>query len=282
MLYGINMDEQNKGIGYSDSDVAKLAGADSVPNESETQDDMFEDLYVPGSTQEETPATEAPATEGWATGEGTTEGADNASTEETVPEWEPTTEGSEGWITEGVADDDDLPPEVRALLDSIGSADSAQNDAQQNVDEAIGWGNVEEIRKAYEDLKVVTEDKDRQIQQLLKQVASERANSDRLLDENLLQQTNNREMQVMADTIADNPALKDIIVYMRNPDDERSQARLKDAVTRLFEEVTWTSVSDLIENRKRNEKMEMGEWAYDTTGTTPETNNLGGMLEDLS
>lgn len=87
-------------------------------------------------------------------------------------------------------------------------------------------------------MKVATEDKDRQIQQLLKQVASERANSDRLLDENLLQQTNNREMQVMADTIADNPALKDIIVYMRNPDDERSQARLKDAVTRLFEEVT--------------------------------------------
>ena len=58
------MDEQNKGIGYSDSDVAKLAGADSVPTESGTQDDMFEDLYVPGSTQEETPATEAPATEG--------------------------------------------------------------------------------------------------------------------------------------------------------------------------------------------------------------------------
>lgn len=276
------MDEQNKGIGYSDSDVAKLAGADSVPTESETQDDMFEDLYVPGSTQEETPATEAPATEGWEAGEGTTEGAENASTEGTATEWEPTTEGSEGWITEGLTDDDDLPPEVRALLDSIGSADSTQNDAQQNVDEAISWGNVEEIRKAYEDLKVATEDKDRQIQQLLKQVASERANSDRLLDENLLQQTNNREMQVMADTIADNPALKDIIVYMRNPDDERSQARLKDAVTRLFEEVTWTSVSDLIENRKRNEKMEMGEWAYDTTGTTPETNNLGGMLEDLS
>lgn len=282
MLYGINMDEQNKGIGYSDSDVAKLAGADSVPTESGTQDDMFEDLYVPGSTQEETPATEAPATEGWEAGEGTTEGAENASTEGTATEWEPTTEGSEGWITEGLADDDELPPEVRALLDSIGSADSTQNDAQQNVDEAISWGNVEEIRKAYEDLKVATEDKDRQIQQLLKQVASERANSDRLLDENLLQQTNNREMQVMADTIADNPALKDIIVYMRNPDDERSQARLKDAVTRLFEEVTWTSVSDLIENRKRNEKMEMGEWAYDTTGTTPETNNLGGMLEDLS
>lgn len=282
MLYGINMDEQNKGIGYSDSDVAKLAGADSVPTESETQDDMFEDLYVPGSTQEETPATEAPATEGWEAGEGTTEGAENASTEGTATEWEPATEGSEGWITEGLTDDDELPPEVRALLDSIGSADSTQNDAQQNVDEAISWGNVEEIRKAYEDLKVATEDKDRQIQQLLKQVASERANSDRLLDENLLQQTNNREMQVMADTIADNPALKDIIVYMRNPDDERSQARLKDAVTRLFEEVTWTSVSDLIENRKRNEKMEMGEWAYDTTGTTPETNNLGGMLEDLS
>lgn len=282
MLYGINMDEQNKGIGYSDSDVAKLAGTESAPTNTEAQDDMFEDLYVPGSTQEETPATEAPATEGWETAEGTAEGTENAPAEETVPEWEPTTEGSEGWITEALTDDDELPPEVRALLDSIGSADSTQNDAQQNVDEAISWGNVDEIRKAYEDLKVATEDKDRQIQQLLKQVASERANSDRLLDENLLQQTNNREMQVMADTIADNPALKDIIVYMRNPDDERSQTRLKDAVTRLFEEVTWTSVSDLIENRKRNEKMEMGEWAYDTTGTTPETNNLGGMLEDLS
>lgn len=282
MLYGINMDEQNKGIGYSDSDVAKLAGTESAPTNTGTQDDMFEDLYVPGSTQEETPATEAPATEGWETAEGTAEGTENAPAEETVPEWEPTTEGSEGWITEALTDDDELPPEVRALLDSIGSADSTQNDAQQNVDEAISWGNVDEIRKAYEDLKVATEDKDRQIQQLLKQVASERANSDRLLDENLLQQTNNREMQVMADTIADNPALKDIIVYMRNPDDERSQTRLKDAVTRLFEEVTWTSVSDLIENRKRNEKMEMGEWAYDTTGTTPETNNLGGMLEDLS
>ena len=271
------MDEQNKGLEYSDSDVAKLAGTESAPT-SESQDDMFEDLYVPGSTQDEAPATEAPATEAWEDVNGAVEEA----TQNAVSEWDSNVESWEGTIVDWLTDDDDLPPEVQALLDSIGTADSAQQDAQQAVDEAISWGNLDEIRKANEDLKSANDELKRQVQQLTKQVANEKANSDRLLDENLLQQTNNREMQVISDTVADNPTLKDIIVYMRNPDDERSQSKLKDAVTRFFEEVTWVSVSDLIENHKRNEKMEMGEGTYDTTGTTPNSENLGGMLEDLS
>lgn len=275
------MDEQNKGIEYSDSDVAKLAGAETTPTTSADSDDMFEDLYVPGSTQEETPAQDTTWTTEW----DVEQSVSNAVAEESATEWEPTTtnveEGSEGWITDGL-NDDELPPEVRALLDSINAADNSQDDAQQAVDEAISWGNIEDIRKSYEDLKVASEEKDRQIQQLLKQVASERANSDRLLDENLLQQTNNRELQRMSDVISDNPTLKDLIVYMWNPDDERSQSKVKELTRRLFEETNGVSVDDLIEDRKRNEKIEMGEWAYDTTGTTPNSNNLGGMLEDLS
>ena len=79
-------------------------------------------------------------------------------------------------------------------------------------------------------------ERDRQIEQLLKQVANERAESDRLLDENMLANTNNREMQRIYDVVADNPLIKDIIVYTMNGDDETYQARLKDATRQLYEE----------------------------------------------
>ena len=274
------MDEQNKGIEYSDSDVAKLAGAETTPTTSADSDDMFEDLYVPGSTQEEAPAQDTTWTTEW----DVEQSVSNAVAEESATEWEPTTdteEGSEGMNADELGDDE-LPPEVRALLDSINAGSENVEDAQQAVDEAISWGNLEEIRKANDDLKVANADLQRQVDQLKRQLSSERANSDRLLDENMLQQANNRESAKTQETLANNPTLKQMVIYAWFPEDERSQSELKELSRRFFEETNGVSVDDLIENRKRNEKMEMGEWAYDTTGTTPNSNNLGGMLEDLS
>ena len=274
------MDEQNKGIEYSDSDVAKLAGAETTPTTSADSDDMFEDLYVPGSTQEEAPAQDTTWTIEW----DVEQSVSNAVAEESATEWEPTTnteEGSEGMNADELSDDE-LPPEVRALLDSINAGSENVEEAQQAVDEAISWGNIEEIRKANDDLKVANADLQRQVDQLKRQLSSERANSDRLLDENMLQQANNRESAKTQETLANNPTLKQMVIYAWFPEDERSQSELKELSRRFFEETNGVSVDDLLENRKRNEKMEMGEWAYDTTGTTPNSDNLGGMLEDLS
>lgn len=269
------MDEQNNGLQYTDSDVAKVTGAEA-PTETPTpvEDDMFEDLFVQWGQQEAAPAEEAQAT----------------SEEGNVPEEAPAeaeAPAEEGATDEGInVDDVDtswLSPEVMAILDSIEVADTSQTNAQDRLSQAIESWDVNAQRQSYEDLVTAINERDRQIEQLLKQIANERAESDRLLDENMLANVNNRESQRYMDALADNPLIKDILVYSMNGDKEEYQARLKDATRQLYEETNWVNVDDMMEDRKRNEKMGMGEWAYDTTGVTPTNwNDLGGMLEDIS
>ena len=272
------MDEQNNGLQYSDSDVAKLTEAEApVENPTPEEDDMFEDLFVQWGQQEAEPVQEeAPAEP--APEEG------NVS-EEAPAEAEPPME--EGGTDEGInvsdVDTSGLSPEVIAILDSIDVSDTAQSNAQDQLSQAIESWDINQQRQSYEDLMTAINERDRQIEQLVKQIANERAESDRLLDENMLANVNNRESQRFMDALADNPLIKDILVYSMNGDKEEYQARLKEATKQLYEETNWVNVDDMMEERKRNEKMGMGEWAYDTTGVAPNnTNDLGGMLEDLS
>lgn len=270
------MDEQNNGLQYNDSDIAKLTDSEPTADTTPAEDDMFEDLFVQWESQDAAPAEETPAeSEGGNIEEGTEESAEQP----------PMEEG--GWETdEGLnvdnLDTSGLSPEVLAIIDNIDYSDTAQNNASDALSQAIESWDINQQRQSYEDLMTAINERDRQIEQLLRQVANERAESDRLLDENMLANTNNREMQKIYDVVADNPLIKDIIVYTMNGDKEEYQARLKEATRQLYEETNWVNVDDMMEERKRNEKMGMGEWAYDTTGTTPNGNNLGGMLEDLS
>lgn len=271
------MDEQNNGLQYNDSDIAKLTDSEpTAENTTPAEDNMFEDLFVQWWQQEAAPAEEAPAE--------SEEGNIEAGTEESA-EQPPMEEGE--WETdEGLNVDDidtsGLSPEVLAILDSIDTSDTAQSNAQDALSQAIESWDINQQRQSYEDLMTAINERDRQIEQLLKQVANERAESDRLLDENMLANVNNRESQRFMDALADNPLIKDILVYSMNGDKEEYQARLKEATKQLYEETNWVNVDDMMEDRKRNEKMGMGEWAYDTTGVAPNENNLGGMLEDLS
>lgn len=269
------MDEQNNGLQYNDSDIAKLTESEPAANNTPAEDDMFEDLFVQWWQQEAAPAEETPAEseEGNVDETGTEE-----STEAPMEEGEAEDEG----LNVDEIDTSNLSPEVLAILDSIDTSDTAQSNAQDALSQAIESWDINQQRQSYDDLMTAIQERDRQIEQLLKQVANERAESDRLLDENMLANTNNRESQRFMDALADNPLIKDILVYSMNGDKEEYQARLKDATRQLYEETNWVNVDDMMEERKRNEKMGMGEWAYDTTGTTPNGNNLGGMLEDLS
>lgn len=272
------MDEQNNGLQYNDSDIAKLTDSEPTADTTPAEDDMFEDLFVQWESQDAAPAEEAPAE---SEGGNIEEGA-----EESAEEEPPMEEGGEENADEGInvdnIDTSSLSPEVLAILDSIDTSDTAQNNALDNMSQQIEGWDVNAQRQAMDDLRTAIAERDRQIEQLMRQVANERAESDRLLDENMLANTNNREMQRIYDVVADNPLIKDIIVYTMNGDKEEYQARLKEATRQLYEETNWVNVDDMMEERKRNEKMGMGEWAYDTTGTTPNGNNLGGMLEDLS
>lgn len=270
------MDEQNNGLQYNDSDIAKLTGSEPTADTTPAEDDMFEDLFVQWESQDAAPAEEAPAeSEESNIEEGAEESAEQPPMEE--GEWE-TDEG----LNVDNLDTSGLSPEVLAIIDNIDYSDTAQSNASDALSQAIESWDINQQRQSYEDLMTAINERDRQIEQLLKQVANERAESDRLLDENMLANTNNREMQRIYDVVADNPLIKDIIVYTMNGDKEEYQARLKEATRQLYEETNWVNVDDMMEERKRNEKMGMGEWAYDTTGTTPNGNNLGGMLEDLS
>lgn len=267
------MDEQqNKGLQYSDSDIAKLTGAES--NEWQVaEDEMFEDLYAPDSGTQDV----------WNAGDA----ADNASWEwdtqmpaDTQPEWD------NGW-DEGLnvdnIDASNLSPEVMSILDSIDTSDTAADNAWDNVNQALEGWDINQQRQAIDDLRTAINERDRQIEQLIRQVANERAESDRLLDENMLANTNNRESQRFMDALSDNPIIKDILVYSMHWDDENSQAKIKELARQFYEETNWVSVDDMMEARKINEKMNMGDWFYDTTGTSPKwTNSLGWMLEDLS
>lgn len=270
------MDEQNNGLQYSDSDVAKLTEAEApADNVTPAEDDMFEDLFMQWGQQEAAPAEEE-------SNEMSEEGNID---EEASAEAEPPME--EGGTDEGINVDDvdtsGLSPEVLAILDSIEYSDTAQSNAQDQLSQAIESWDINAQRQSYDDLMTAINERDRQIEQLLKQVANERAESDRLLDENMLANVNNRESQRFMDALADNPLIKDILVYSMNGDKEEYQARLKEATKQLYEETNGVNVDDMMEERKRNEKLGMGEWAYDTTGVAPTNwNDLGGMLEDIS
>lgn len=274
------MDEQNKGLQYTDSDVAKVTGADvSAETPTPAEDDMFEDLFTQDGQQEATPTPEeTPAAE--------TEASN-------VPEETPAQ--TEAPMEEGAADEgfnvDDinvegLSPEVLSILNSIEVSDTASDNALEQVKQLSQWETVDvnQLKQTVANLETTLQDKDRQIVQLLKQVSNERAESERLLDENMLSQTSNREAQKYSDYLADNPLMKDVVVYwMHSGDDDKYKTAYIDSVTKLFEEATWRSIDDMMEERKRNEKMWMGEWAYDTTGVTPSNgNDLGWMLEDIS
>lgn len=270
------MDEQNNGLQYTDSDVAKVTEAEA-PAETTTpaEDDMFEDLFVQWWQQEAAPAEEAQATP-----------EEGNVTEEQAPA-ESETPVEEGSTDEGInVDDVDtswLSPEVLAILDNIEYSDSAQESAINNVNQIANESGNAQLQQSMADLQTAIEERDRQIEQLIKQIANERAESDRLLDENMLANVNNRESQRYMDALADNPLIKDILVYSMNWDKEEYQAKLKDATRQLYEETNWVNVDDMMEDKKRNEKLGMGEWTYDTTGVTPTNwNDLGGMLEDIS
>lgn len=268
------MDEQNNGLQYNDSDIAKLTDSEPTADTTPAEDDMFEDLFVQWWQQEAAPAEETPAE----SEEGNIESGDEESSEAPM---------EEGWEEdEGINVDDidtsNLSPEVLAILDRIDYSDTAQSNAQDALSQAIESGDINAQRQSYDDLITAINERDRQIEQLMRQVANERAESDRLLDENMLANVNNRESQRFMDALADNPLIKDILVYSMNWDKEEYQARLKEATRQLYEETNWVNVDDMMEDRKRNEKMGMGEWAYDTTGVTPNGNDLGGMLEDIS
>lgn len=271
------MDAQNNGLQYNDSDIAKLTDSEpTAENTTPAEDDMFEDLFAQWWQQEAAPAEEAPAE----SEEGNIEAGAEESEEE-APMEEGEAEADEGINVDNI-DTSSLSPEVLAILDSIDTSDAAQNNALDNVSQQIEGWDVNAQRQAMDDLRTSIAERDRQIEQLMRQVANERAESDRLLDENMLANVNNRESQRFMDALVDNPLVKDILVYSMNGDKEEYQARLKEATRQLYEETNWVNVDDMMEERKRNEKMGMGEWAYDTTGVTPNENNLGGMLEDLS
>ena len=277
------MDEQNNGLQYSDSDVAKLTETEApAENTTPAEDDMFEDLYTQWGQQEAEPVQEGLS-------EQPVEEEGNLPEEETETEADVEAEPpmEEGGEDEGINVDDvdteGLSPEVLAILDSIEDSDMVQSNAQDQLSQAIESWDMNAQRQSYDDLMTAINERDRQIEQLIRQIANERAESDRLLDENMLANTNNRESQRFMDALADNPLIKDILVYSMNGDKEEYQAKLKDATRQLYEETNWVNVDDLMEERKRNEKMGMGEWAYDTTGVAPSNgNDLGGMLEDIS
>lgn len=270
------MDEQNNGLQYSDSDVAKLTDAEApAENTTPAEDDMFEDLFVQWGQQEAEPVQEE-------TSEESEEG--NVS-EEAPAESEPSME--EGGEEEGINVDDvdtsGLSPELISILDSIDTSDTEVTNSFDSMQQAAEARWDQEQLQAIDDLRTKLADRDRQIEQLIKQVASERAESDRLLDENMLANVNNRESQRYMDALADNPLIKDILVYSMNSDKEEYLSKLKEATRQLYEETNWVNVDDMMEERKRNEKLGMGEWAYDTTGVAPSNgNDLGGMLEDIS
>ncbi len=268
------MEEQNTGLQYNDSDIAKLSGSEAEqPTPSE--DGMFEDLFSWDGqpVEEQAPAEEAPAEE-----ENILEDFDapeEAPAEEWAIEWE-----WETWDSEGINVDDVntewLSPEVLEILNSISVSDDATVEAQDGLEQAINSWDQNQLQKAYDDLVTASAEKDRQIEQLIKQVANERAQSDRLLDENMLATTQNREMQRISDYLSENPLVRDIIVYSMSGND----AKAADLTKQLYEQTNWVSVDNMLSDKKRAEKLGMGEWLYGTDAESPEWNNLWGMLED--
>lgn len=263
---------------FEDADMAKLNAQTSTEATPASSDDMFEDIF------------------GENTSEGTTDTPDveednQAPVDEEVPaddgqnfdEGQNYDENQGDWNqdNEDYQDDGDLPDDIKAILDGIGDTSDQIESSQDKMGDAIQAGSIEDVQRAYDDLTAAYNQQQRMLDDLKTQLTVERQQSDRLLNDNLLSQTQNRELQKIGEVVDDNPALRDFIVYLMNKDDERYRGKIEDSITKLFEEYTGVNVGDLIEAKKRSEKIGMGETAYESTGRTPEKSSLGGMLEDL-
>lgn len=257
---------------FNDADMAKLnGGVQNTPTPEE--DDMFEDLFQEDNQDDSVGEGEAgQESEG---GEEQDKGTDNQPSQEDYDENQGG--GSQDFSEYG----DDMSDEVKEILDSIQVSEDAQTNAQNDLSEAINNGSIEEQNQALQALIEANNEKDRRIGELMNQIAIERNHSDRLLDENLLSQTQNREIQKVYEAVSDNPLLKDIAVYMMNNEGGRYDDKLKEATKQLFEEINGVSIDELLEQNKRNEKIGMGENTYEFEGKTPDKSYLGGMLEDL-
>lgn len=254
---------------FNDTDMQKLYNTAPQWSEMPTpeEDDMLEDIFGNENQQDAEPIAE-----------------EDVQTEDPMKGLESEDAKASEEVSEGSDydfDDSWLSDEVKAILDGIGDDDEDQDQAAMLLKRAIEESDIQWISSAFGDYDTIVQEKDRKIESLLRQIASEREQSDRLLDENLLSQTSNREMSKIYDVVDGNPLLKDVVVYSMRWEDESYRERLKDAVTNLFEEVVGVSVSDLLESKKQADKLGMEENTYGTTGAAPKKWSLGGMLEEL-
>ena len=207
----------------------------------------------------------------------TADGTDTSATDA----WADAGDGTQD-TTEGSGEEDDAY--VQSLIDNIGQAGEAVDQADKNLQSAIQGGDNGEIQKAYDELQAASNAKDRQIEILTKELQNEKANSDKFLNERFIAETEGREKSGIFDTVMENPLLKEIVIYSKNMDSNpQYKEKLADVAKKFYEEISGVSIDQLLNQSKTSSKMGMADWSFISDGwiDTPDQDLIGGMFEQL-
>lgn len=273
---------------FQDWDLQK-AQSWAVPSKVTQHDSMFEPVWQDWPTsldailnQVDATATDPNAAPtDWTTPAPTDATANvDATADATAPEvpWDDAT-AVDTWATPANAED----PMLQQILDQIDKAGQATDTANATLDTAIQWGDQAEIQKAYKELQIANAEKDRQIELLTKQVENEKGQSDRFLNDKFIAESDGREKWKIYSAVMENPVLKDIVIYSMNAtSDPKYAERLKDAAKKLYEETSWVSVDNILNQNKVTEKQWLGDNMFMSDGNVDQKSGLlWWMFEQL-
>lgn len=222
---------EDLGMGGNDSTAPSTeAAAEATPPASDATPPTGEAVPPTDGTPTDTPADAAASTEAAANETGDATPSDAAS------------------------EDDD----IMKIIEQIKTGDDAVAAASDKVDEAIESGNQEDIKAAYEALKVEKQQQDEKVNNLMKEL--DRKNSDiaGLIDDKMTIEQSNKEKSRIADVVMDSDDLKSLVAFTNKAQsDESYKSKVVAVLERMWEKYTGQSIDELKDAERVATKSQM-------------------------
>ena len=261
-------------------------------------DEMFEDIDLNkvDDTQEWVDVNEEVVTEEWTepTEDVETEDVEteDVETEDVETEEEVVTEEwteTDEWVetTEGDIKDSDKDLsdfDVDALLNEVLWLNEEVKKEEDALWEAIAREDFENIKKSYEEVRRLNEEKDITIKELQWRLDMTDKEMQRLIDEKTIAEHENISKSRLLSHIDSDPSLKALAAYKSRIDsDPAMRDRYIDVLKTMFTEATWVDMDELVNKSKESDKDMLSPdtevWAtWEIRDTTSWPTDIGWVL----
>lgn len=153
-------------------------------------------------------------------------------------------------------DDDELDPELKAILDDIDASNKKVEDAKED----LKWASGEDVKKKLLELEEALEEKDYAISQFKMKSDFAQKKLDEEMQKRRELEFDTREAKDVYGKVSSSDALRSLVELNSEKDmDESAKERYLATLRDIYESETWIKISDLMQQRKENDKMALAE-----------------------